>query len=382
MTDQIRVLYYYPFLNFDTGSPKALAQMIDTLDRSTFQPVYYASGEGPLVDALRARDVEIVPGTASDLSVCHPLQAIAAVRRQAALLKEWDIHLLHANCFPWNTDVVLAAWMLRIPVILHVHNAVDIVAQNLVRFAAAKVLFCSAFQMKNCGHVSRIAGKTGVFHNVIDLNRFGLGRSIRDDLGLRNDQIVIGTIAQVTHRKGIDILLEAARLLLNERSDLVFLVAGPLVDNQKDFGEMLMRQAEQEPLKGRFRFLGSRSDIPNILASMDLFVLPSRLEPMGIVVLEAMASGVPVVASRVGGVPEMLTSSDLGVLVDPLTPEAFAGAIRAVLARPDRGRSIGQRAKAMLEGRFDLAAGRKRLHDFYFEVLPPSARACVTTSPR
>lgn len=369
MRDQIRVLYFYPYLNYDTGSPKAMVQVIEALDRAMFQPVYCAAGEGPLVNVLRARGVEIVSGKVSDISFRHPIAAAAAIRQQTALLKLWDIDLLHANCFPWNTDLILAAWMLRVPVILHVHNAMDIVAHNLVRFAANKVLFCSGFQMANSGHVYRVAGKAEVFHNVIDLAAFSGGHSIRETLGLRADEIAIGTVAQVAYRKGIDILLETASILLRERNDLVFLIAGPMATSEEEFGRRLMVAAQEGPLRGRVRFLGSRADIADFLASLDLFVLPSRVEPMGIVVLEAMAAALPVIASKVGGIPEMLTSPEIGTLVDPVTPEAFAAAFRGVLALPDRGRSMGEKGKLTLPGQFDLATGGTRLKNLYLEVL-------------
>ena len=82
-----------------------------------------------------------------------------------------------------------------------------------------------------------------------------------------------------------------------------------------------------------------------------------------------MAAGLPIVASNVGGIPEILTSPELGVLVEPLTAEAFANGILEVLARPDRGRAMGTRARASLAGRFDPVTGGARLRDVYLSVL-------------
>lgn len=371
--DRIRVLYYYPYLSFDTGSPKALAQFIDTLDRRIFEPVFCARGDGPLPRALAARGVEIVPGAAASISARHPVAALAAIRRQMARLRAWRIDVVHANTFDWNTDLILAAWALRTPVILHVHNPLNIALQNLERLAARKVLFCSQFEMGNCGHVGRIAGKTDVVYNVIDTTVFERSRAIRASLGIPDGAIAIGTVAQVVHRKGIDVFLDAARQLLRERDDLVFVVAGPVMESEREFGDRMLAAADEPELRGHVRFLGPRSDIPDVLASLDLFVLASRAEPLGIVVLEAMATGLPVIASRVGGIPEMLTSPDVGTLVEPITAGAFAAAIRDVLARPDRGRAMGAAGRATLAGKFDLATGGERLKRIYFEVLGRAA---------
>src|SRR4051812_4536476 len=106
----VRILYYYPYLNFDTGSPKAMVQFIDTLDRSIFQPVYHSSGDGPLTEALAARGVAIVGGSADHVTISRPLAALSAIYRQAALLRKWKIDILHANGFFWNEDLILAAW--------------------------------------------------------------------------------------------------------------------------------------------------------------------------------------------------------------------------------------------------------------------------------
>src|ERR1039458_7076343 len=97
MRDKIRILYYYPHLQFDTGSPKAMANLIESLDRAIFQPVYCAGGNGPLLEALVARGVEIVRGQADGVTFRRPLAALAAIRRQAGLLKSWKIDVLHAH---------------------------------------------------------------------------------------------------------------------------------------------------------------------------------------------------------------------------------------------------------------------------------------------
>lgn len=373
MRDKIRILYYYPYLQFDTGAPKAMVNFIESLDRAVFQPVYCASGDGPLVEALVAREVEIVRGPVDSVTFRRPLAGIAAIRRQRTLLKSWGIDVLHAHALFWNTDLILAAWALRIPVVLHVHNPDAVAFQNLNRLAARKVLFCSRNVMENCGHLERIADKAEVLHNAIDTNAMGRGSPIRAGLGLNEANIAIGTVAQVVQRKGMDILIETARILLRERNDLTFLVAGPAAHGEEEFGCRMRAAAEEPGLRGRVRFLGSRSDIPDFLASLDLFLLPTRADPFPVAVIEAMAAGLPIIAGKVGGIPEMLSSPEIGRLVDPLTPEAFAGAVREILALPDRGRSIGAKARLSLTGRFDIATAGERLKKIYLDVLrrPP-----------
>jgi len=347
-----------------------MANFIESLDRAVFQPVYCAAGDGPLVEALVTRGVEIVRGEETDcVTFRRPLAGLAAIRRQFVLLQAWKIDVLHINAFLWNTDLVLAAWALRIPIILHVHCPESVAFQNLNRLAARKVLFCSRHLMKTCGHLERIADKAEVLHNALDTSAMGRGSSIRTELGLTDADIAVGVVAQVVQPKGIDILIATAGLLLRERRDLVFLVAGRTPPGHEEFDRRMRAAAEEPELRGRVRFLGSRSDIPNFLASMDLFLLPTRADAFPVSVIEAMAAGLPVIASKVGGIPEMLSSSEIGRLVDPLTPETFADAIRETLALPDRGRSMGAKARLSLAGRFDIATAGERLKKIYLDVL-------------
>jgi glycosyltransferase involved in cell wall biosynthesis len=371
---KIRVLYFQPSLDFHTGSPRALASFIESLDCEVFEPLFCAATDGPLVEALRARGVGILRGGGHTVRWRHPWASVAAIRRQARQLKSWRIDVLHAHGFFWNTDLILAAWAIGIPVVLHAQNPITVDYRNLVRFAARKVLFCSNFEMANTHHFHRIAGKTEVLHNVMDADSMGRGVSIRAQLGLKDGQLAIGTVAQVGRRKGIDILIETARLVLRERPEAVFLVAGPGAVGEDEFGAGMRALADAPDLRGRMRFLGPRSDIPDFLASLDLFVLPTRAEPFGIVVIEAMAAKVPVVASKVGGIPEIVSSPEIGSLVDPLTPEAFAAAICEILARPDRGRLMADAARLSATRRFGLAAAGKQLKRIYLELLPTTRR--------
>jgi len=343
--------------------------LIASLDRAIFEPVFLSDGDGPLAEALGAGGVEIVRGRGVGVSFRHPFHAFGAIGRQAIHLKSWKIDLLHANGFFWNTDVILAAWMLRVPVILHVHNPVTVSFQNLVRFAARKVLFCSRFEMGNARHFNRIRHKAEVFYNAIETAAMGGGVSIRKELGLKDGQVAVGTVAQVAHRKGIDILMETAAILLRERRDLVFLIAGPVGTGEAEYARRMYALAEGPELRGHVRFLGPRSDIPDFLASLDLFLLPSRAEPFGIALIEAMAAGDPVVASRVGGIPEILSSPEIGRMVDPLAPQAFAQAVREILALPDRGRAMAEKARLSVAQRFDIASAGQRLKKIYLDLL-------------
>ena len=367
------VLYYYSYLQTDTGSPRALMSLVEVLDRTRFRPLLLAHGQGPLVDEMARRGVAIVDAPADQISLRHPARAWASIRRQMRLLRRERIHLVHLNEFGWNVDLVAAAGLLRIPVVLHVHNPLDVEQRNFHRWVAGRVLFVSEAHRAEARHLDRLRGTTSVLYNAVDLERVQSGRSLRGELRIPEGHLVVGTVAQICHRKGMDVFVETARRVAAVRDDVHFVVVGRAGIGEDAYAAGVHAAAADLERQGRISFLGSRTDVPDLLASMDLFFLPTRAETFGIVIIEAMAAGVPVVATRVGGIPEIVTGSGLGSLVPPDDAEASAGALLELLADGPRRAAVGAAGRASLPGRFDNAAFASALHSLYDEVLATGA---------
>jgi glycosyltransferase involved in cell wall biosynthesis len=364
-----RILYFYPHRHLDTGSPMVLLRMIDLLDRRRFTPLFLAAGDGPLISALRERGVEIVKGTVGEMTPRAPIAGGRAVLRQQDLLRDKAIDLVHLNQFGWNQDLVVAAWCRRVPVILHVHHREHIAARNLNRLIAERVVVVSEAHKSNITGFARIRHKCDVLYNPVDLDTYGAGRSIRAALGLRAEEFVIGTIAQIQHLKGIDLLLETARSILAVRDDVTFLHVGPSGHNEADFAKTMRERAREPEFRGRVRFLGPRADVPDLLATMDVLFHPTRQETFGLVVVEAMAAGLPVVCSRAGGLPEIIVSDEIGRAIDGDSPPRYAAALLDLIAAPDRARAIGETARRSLRGRFDETTSAMRLAKLYQQCL-------------
>jgi glycosyltransferase involved in cell wall biosynthesis len=187
------------------------------------------------------------------------------------------------------------------------------------------------------------AGKIRTIANGVDCATFAParmpGRPIRR----------VVTVANLRPEKGHDTLISAAALVIGQRPDTEFLVVGggPL-------DASLRREVERRGLGSRVQFLGERSDVPALLASSDLFVLPSRSEASPNGVLEAMAAGLPVVASRVGGVPELIESGVNGLLVAPDRPAELAAAVLDLIARPQVAGALGVAAREKAERQFSF----------------------------
>jgi len=172
---------------------------------------------------------------------------------------------------------------------------------------------------------------------------------------------VIGTVARLVPVKGIHHLIEAAPAVLRKAPNARFVIVG---DGESRLA--LEAQVRALGLADRFLFAGFQSDAPAFLAGMDIFVLPSLNEGMGRVLVMAMALGKPIVATRVGGVPELLGNGEAGLLVPPADSAALAEAIGSLLGDPARSQALGEAgrrraprysAKAMLEALAKLYCG-------------------------
>lgn len=367
---RIKVLYHFSGNGVLTGSPGALLRMIESLDRDRFEPAFIGPEGGPLVEALQARGVETLAGRVESVSWGNPAQWVSSVREKRRLLSRVRPHVVHMNEPGWNSDLVLAAWLGGIPCALHLHNPQVITRRNLNYSLAKKVFLCSAGQKETIENAAMIDDKLVVLHNAVDIDAFGRGRSIRAELGLSSDALVIGTVAQIGRRKGIDIFLDAAELLLDRHPQLKFVIAGPPATSEDAYFKAMVERMGSGRLKEAVFYLGGRKDVPDVLSSFDVFFLPTRAEPFGMVIIEAMAAGVPVVASHVGGIPEIITGREIGRSVRDMGPRAFAQEVAGLVEMPAEERKrLGARGLASLKGRFDLASMGRTLSSVYEGLL-------------
>ncbi|HEU4829916.1 MAG TPA: glycosyltransferase family 4 protein [Gemmatimonadales bacterium] len=364
----MRILYFYSWQHFTTGSPKMLATTVELVDRTRHQPVFLATGEGPLVTELAERGAEIVRRPVSEVAAGRPLRASGNVMGAARWLKRQRIDLLHVNEFGWNQDIVLGAWLARVPVVLHVHTKLRIHPRNLNRLAAWRVLFVSEAHRRETAGLELIDGKARVLHNAIDVERYARGRNIRAELGLAPSDTVITTVCQISERKAVDVFLDVAAALLRRTPSLTFLIVGPVGRGEQAYADRQTARAADPAFGGRVRFLGPRQDIPDILKSSDIFFLPSRHETYGLVVAEAMAASLPVVASNAGGIPEIVSSATIGSLAQVDDREGFVTALDLLVDSPERRRIIGCAARKSLDGRFDRATYARALDALYAEA--------------
>lgn len=177
---------------------------------------------------------------------------------------------------------------------------------------------------------------------------------MRRELDIPLTAPVIVTVGNIRKVKGIDILLETASIVCRAYSDAVFLVVGR--KSEEEHCRELESRAAALGLGKNFRMIGSREDVFSILQMSDVFCLPSRSEGFSNALIEAMACGLPCIATNVGGNPEVLTHGKTGLLVPSENCDAMALALTHLLSDPNRAREMGLRGKSLVQSRFTTEA--------------------------
>ncbi len=281
--------------------------------------------------------VEIVPGLSR-----HPsLRAVAAMVRG---LKQMQPQLVHVNLTDQGDGMgtLLAARLSRCPVVATLHNAVP--GRAAWRERLSRIFLRLPWRtIAVAGSVGRYLTDAGAECEVIHNGIFPPVPAVdaRVQLGARPDRFVVCGLGRLHHQKGWDVLCRAAPLVIERCPTVEFVVLG-----EGDQAERLARM----PGCQMVRFLGHRPAAASLLAGADLMVLPSRYEALPLSLMEAMFLGVPVIATTVGGVPEVV--GDTALLVAPERPDELARAIVALVGDPDRRRHLAAQARSRAQNLF------------------------------
>lgn len=308
-------------------------------------------GAGRLADAARDRGIPT-----RDLAIGRAIDVRTAVRVRSALRHE-RIDLLHTHALlAGNLAGRFGARLAGVPVVSHAHameryrgtGASSALQRRLdarsARLCAAVVAVSEEMRGVLAGQ-GYPADRIVVIPNGVDLERrVEARRAVRSELGLADELPVAAVVGRLSPAKGQTDFLEALAGLPH----LHAVVVG--VDTEATgYEEVLARLAERLGVADRVVFTGYRADVPDLLAAADLLVLPSRHEALPLVVLEAMAQERPVVATRLGSLPELVEQTGAGVLAEPGDVPSLRTAIELVLADPHRAAEMGVAGRRRVE---------------------------------
>ena len=349
------------------GAETLLVELIRRMDRARVSPeLCCLKYLGPLGEVL-AHEVPTCSGLLRhkyDFAVLGRLRGLLRRRRVDAVVTVGT----GGDRMFWGR---LAAWLGGVPVIcssLHstgLPDHVELPNRLLAPITDAFIAVAESHGRYLNEHEGCPARKVRVIPNGVDPERFHPrwpGAELRAAIGLPEGVPVVGIVAALRPEKRHDVFLEAAALVRGKVPQCRFLVVGDGTERER-----LETLARQRNLDGAVHFSGTRDDVPEVLALMDVVLLTSQMEANPVSILEAMASEKPVVATRVGSVPETVRHGVTGILVPPGDAGGIAAATIELLAQPDRAAVMGRAGREevlahwsidrMVQGYEDLIAG-------------------------
>jgi glycosyltransferase involved in cell wall biosynthesis len=321
-----------------SGAERVMLMILSGLDRAGFQASVICPAEGELTRhleglGLSVNNIELLEARFTwrpDYLVKYLKSFLRVILELRRLLIEAKPDLIHANTIRAGLVATTATFGTRMPVVWHLH---DILPHHplstLIRWFAALsprtslLAISQAVANRFQGGVLRLLDdctKIRVIHNGVNLKRFSsdpaASQRIRQELGVSEDQFLMGIVGQITPRKGqFELILAFAKVAKQLPKAVLTVVGAPLFNNDHEYLEKLKRTAENLGVVDRVIFTGARNDVQVVMQALDLLVLNSNVEPFGLVVIEAMACGIPVLATDVDGVPELIRHGVSGWLV-------------------------------------------------------------------
>lgn len=355
----IRVIHVLPHAAAG-GATLATMDLVERLDPRRYDVSLAvgpdSAGEGSVLEEMRARGlrVESIPHMHREPHLRDDARALAEL---GTLFHRARPQIVHAHGSKAKLLTPLAAVFGQVPIrVAHIWGWEWMPVTGPVKRCACRwsarltapvydaLIACSeAMRDQGLAHAVGIPGQYQVTLPSIDLTAFNqedrdaVRAEVRSELGLPEEATVVICVTRLARQKAPEVLLQAAELLSRRLPDLRWLIVGggPLAAR--------VRHAIADlNLQGRVMLTGPRRDIARLLKAADIFALPSRWEPFGIVYLEAAAVGLPVVGTRVDGAPEAVAQGDTGLLVEADNPAEFAAAVERIATEGTLARRLGE----------------------------------------
>jgi len=368
MERRARVLFVIDELDIG-GTEQQILELVKRLDRDRYVPMVACFRPGRVSKEIEAAGIRVFTlrkRAKLDLRLIGGL--VELMRRQR-------IDIVQTYLFTANTWARLAAIIARVPVIVSSERNVDMWEE---RFKPVIGRFLDRFTYRTTGNSQAVkdylvkkglaADKVDVVYNGVDPERFedepvtpGVTRS---ELGISPHHSVVGLLARLEPQKDPLNFLRAAAIVVKKVPTASCLVIGG-----GSLQPELEREAQALGLGDRVTFTGPRRDVARLLAACDVSVISSVKEGMSNSIMESMAAGKPMVATRVGGNAELIADGETGFLVPPRDPGALAEAIERILEDPALAKAMGHQARVRIAERFSVAAMVRSMERLYGEAL-------------
>ena len=346
------------------GAERIVCALAASLDRSRYRSIVGLFRPGWLKDQCESR------GLVTSVFSNDGFMQWKWMRECYKLIKTERVDVIQAHEFDAIVHGALVAKMAGVPMVATIHGKHYFWEKGRRRWAYRWVSRYARMVAVSEDLKRFVVDQTGIPADRVQVIYNGVDESpeadptqtaqYRRDLGIDDDELVVGVVGNLYPVKGHTYLLDAVPQILKTCPKTTFLLIG-----RGELEVPLKTKARTLGIEEKVRFLGLRHDVPKLLAILDVFAMPSLSEGLSIALLEAMAAGKPVVVTCVGGNPELVVEGRTGYLVPAGDAQSLAGAILALLGDPNGARMCGLRAKHIVKERFTLGLMAERYCTLY-----------------
>jgi glycosyltransferase involved in cell wall biosynthesis len=355
------------------GAETVLLNIAKNLDRSQFNPTVVLLRPGWFWGHLLEHNIET--------KVIHSRRAwdVSFLIRLIKNCRQLKVDLIHSHLPGANLYSCLVGSVLRIPVIATFHNELFMPGRSerhkvlkffLIRNLASKAVVVADYLKSDFINKAKFPiQKLITVYNGIEVAPYRLNFDIsakKRELGIEEDELIVGNVANLRPPKGHQYFIKAAEQICNNRNRVKFLIVG---EGKGKLKAEIEEQIKKSNLKDKVILMGFREDVKELLHVMDVFVLSSISEGLPMAIVEAMAASKPVVATKVGGLPELIVPDFNGFLVSPGDPSALANKIMVLLNDKKLREQFGARSKEIVENKFSLEKMIGKYQNLYKELL-------------
>jgi glycosyltransferase involved in cell wall biosynthesis len=368
-----RILYIHG-IEAIGGAERDLIALLGEVDRQQWEPHVICPGTGPFRNQINAI---AVPTHALSLPPWRkPLaffQRASSVRYLGLLVNQLDPAVIHVNDIWWVPHTIRAVARhshISVPIVAHVRQEIEPVKVRKYGLDCVDAVIAISRQVEQSliegGVPSR---QVRTIYSGIDLSekrRTQNDQAVRNTINIPNGAVLLGTVANLFPRKGYEIMLKALPAIMRAVPNVHYLIVG---SGETDYADRLKTISQDLGIGDRVHLVGFQELVQPFLAALDLYVHPALMEGFGIAVVEAMAMGKAVVATRVGGLPEVVTHGETGLLVSAGDAGELSRAVVELLQDRPRRERMGSMGVTRAREQFDLKGAVGGIEQVYRDVL-------------
>lgn len=406
----VKKILYLDHAPYLSGAERSLRLLVTHLDQSRYQPIVVTPDHGDFAQELHKHQIEVIPFNFwSWQRLFLLLPVLLDLVRLVVLVKKHRPDLIHGNSrfasmFSYPVSILtgvpavnqvrdmdpLSSVRLRllsnVEKLIAISNGVKrwliesgvseekiVVVHNGMEIEKPKVKshpsFAKVADAPKLWRWSATEGAPRSFSEVGQISKSQLKTQKYKELNLRAQSLIVGTIAQVYPRKGIDILIRGFAQAAVEINDLHLLIIGGDKSSDQRYLKEYQQLVQDLGIEKKVHFLGFRSDTKELLSVIDVFVLASRREPFGIVLLEAMLAGVPVIGSAVDGIVEIVKDNEVGFLIKPDNSSLLAKKLKTLLQDQTLRDKMGGKGREHVIKHFSIEKTAREVEKVYQTVM-------------